>query len=287
MKRLGQAALFPLLYHLGRGRRDGGITILSYHSIDEHTTGISVALRRFADQMATLAAEQCPTFTMGQVAAHISDRRPFPPRAVAITFDDGFASVATLAKPILAHFSLTATVYVITGMIGRRTAWRTGGRPIPSLPLADWSAIRALSDGGFEIGAHTATHPFLTRCGPAQLTDELVESREVLTRALGMPVQAFAYPQGDYDDVVAKAVGDAGYTTAVTLDQGRALPTTDPLRIPRLHVGNNATPATIRAFTVPTIGPTYRLTNLLIRGMLRRRTWPRPDPASTQSSDWI
>ena len=102
------AAAYRAIYLTGHPLRDGGITILSYHSLDDHGTGISVPPRLFEAQMATLAAEGCPTLTMAQVAEHLPRRRPFPPRAVAITFDDGFASVGTVAAPILARYGLTA-----------------------------------------------------------------------------------------------------------------------------------------------------------------------------------
>src|SRR5690349_4768260 len=99
MKRPLRAAAYRAIYLTGQPVRDGGITILSYHSLDDYGTGISVPPRLFEAQMATLAAEGCPTFTMAQVADHLAQRRPFPPRAVAITFDDGFANVGTLAAP--------------------------------------------------------------------------------------------------------------------------------------------------------------------------------------------
>src|SRR5689334_16577018 len=106
MKRKLMGLVYQAVYRGGRGLRDGGLTILSYHSLDDHGTGISVPPRLFEAQMATLAAEHCPTFTMNQVAEHLAARRPFPPRAVAITFDDGFANVGTVGGPILARYGL-------------------------------------------------------------------------------------------------------------------------------------------------------------------------------------
>src|SRR4051794_12889756 len=93
-------AFYRATYLAGLPFRDGGITILSYHSLDNHGTPLSVSPRLFAAQMAALAGEGCTTLTMSQVASHLQAQRPFPPRAVAITFDDGFASVAEVALPI-------------------------------------------------------------------------------------------------------------------------------------------------------------------------------------------
>lgn len=283
-KHVAMGALFRLVHLTGRRLHDGGITILSYHSIDDSGTGISVPPRLFAAHMETLAAEGCVAFTMSEVARYLAEQRPFPPRAVAITFDDGFANVGTVAAPILARYGLPATTYVITGMVGRALAWTQRGVPLPALPLLAWPQIAELQAAGHEIGAHTVTHGFLTHSSPAELQRELGESRAVLEQMLQTPVLSFAYPQGDYNAAVLAATRAAGYTSATTIDQGRAGHRHDPFRLPRLHVGGNTTPAILRAYTVPTAGPTYRLINAAIHVLLGRKTWPRPHPEEIQST---
>ena len=273
------------IYYSGRPLRDGGLTILSYHSLDEEgTTGISVPPRLFADQMAVLAAEGCTSLTMREVAAHLAEGRPFPPRAVAITFDDGFANVYTEGGPILARYGLCSTVYIITGMIGAVIDWTDTGVSLPALPLMDWTQIRAFAAAGHEIGAHTIQHGFLTRLPPAAREKELREPRQLLEHELGTPIQAFAYPQGDYNAAVIAATRAAGYTTAVTIDQGRVGAHDDPFRLRRIHVGDGTTPVRLRACVQPTIGPTYWAINLLIRRVLGHRRWPRPAFGTIQSS---
>ena len=284
MKRVIMSAFFGAVYRIGRLYRDGGITILSYHSIDEHGTGISVPPRLFEAQMAALAEEGFRTLTMSQVGEHLRARRPFPPRAVAITFDDAFANVATLGVPLMRRNGFTATIYVITGMVGRATQWTANGSALPSLPVMDWGQIVELHADGFEIGAHTASHGFLTRCSPAGLERELSEPKAFLEEKLGAPVRSFAYPQGDYNSRVVAAAVRAGYATAVTVDQGRATSRSDPYRLPRLHVGGNTTPDIIKAYSVPAARPAYLMVNLVIRGLLGRRAWPRPDPRQIQST---
>jgi peptidoglycan/xylan/chitin deacetylase (PgdA/CDA1 family) len=287
MKRALMRLAYQAIYATGARLHDGGITILSYHSLDDHGTGISVPPRLFAAQMATLAALRCPTVTMSQVAEYLAARRPLPPRAVAITFDDGFASVGEVGGPILARHDLRATMYIITGMVGRVSRWTAHGAALPSLPLLTWDEIRALAAQGVEIGAHTVSHGFLTQYDPARLRHELEEPRAVLERELGAPVVSFAYPQGDYNAAVVAATRRAGYTTAVTIDQGRAGLQDDPFRLRRLHVGGNTTPAVLRAFIVPTIGPAYRIINAVIRGLLGRKTWPRPSPDAIDSTGTV
>lgn len=49
--------------------------------------------------------------------------RDMPPRAVAVTFDDGYRSTHDLALPVLREFGLPATVFVTTGHIGKGSMW--------------------------------------------------------------------------------------------------------------------------------------------------------------------
>jgi peptidoglycan/xylan/chitin deacetylase (PgdA/CDA1 family) len=280
-------ALYGAIYFAGKPLRGGGITILSYHSLDDLDTPLSVSPKLFEAQLLALSGLGCRTFTMSQVADRLSSGRPFPPRAVAITFDDGFANFAEAGAPLLQRYGFAATVYVITGMVGRTTQWTDRGRPLPSLPILSWEQIERLHAQGVEIGAHSATHGFLTQYSPSALASELVAPRQLLEERLGTAVRSFAYPQGDYDDRVVRAVRDASYATATTVDQGRAGRKSDPLRLPRLLVSNNTTPQVMRAFAMPTIGPAYLAINLLFKGLLGRKRWPRRMPGEVQSTDTL
>jgi O-antigen biosynthesis protein len=283
-KRVTMPVVYASIYHAGKHLRDRGVTILSYHSIDDHETDLSVPPRLFRRHMEILAREGCSALTMKQVAAHLREKKPFPPRSVAISFDDGFSSVAAHAAPAMARYGLVGTVYVITGMVGRATRWRAFGRELPAERMLAWPQICDLASSGWEIGAHTVRHSFLTRCSPGDLHSELVDSRAALEDVLGGEVRAFAYPQGDYNGRVVAATRAAGYTSAVTVDQGRAGLNNDPFTLPRLFAGRNTSPTVFRAFTVPAIGPAYRVINWVVRDLGRRRTWPRPNPSQVDST---
>ncbi|MEP6776137.1 MAG: polysaccharide deacetylase family protein, partial [Chloroflexota bacterium] len=231
-----------------------------------------------------LAGERCVSFTMSEVAEYIAGGKKFPPRAVAITFDDGFANLYTHALPVLQRYGLKATVYVITGMVGKTTKWTDRTKSLPSLPILDRAQIAALQAAGVEIGAHSVTHGFMTQYSDVRLRDELETPKNELEEMFGQPVGAFAYPQGDYDERVVEAVKRAGYRTATTVDQGRAHANSDPLRLPRILVSDNTTPAMMRAFVVPTIAPTYSVLNFVIKRVLGRKNWPRRKPGDVQST---
>jgi peptidoglycan/xylan/chitin deacetylase (PgdA/CDA1 family)/glycosyltransferase involved in cell wall biosynthesis len=90
---------------------------------------------------------------------------------------------------------------------------------------------------GFDIGAHTVSHPILNRCSAQEVANELGQSREILEGILKEPVQMFAYPNGrpsiDYSLEHVAMVRKAGYKLAVSTARGTATMGCDPLQLPR------------------------------------------------------
>jgi peptidoglycan/xylan/chitin deacetylase (PgdA/CDA1 family) len=105
----------------------------------------------------------------------------------------------------------------------------------------NWDQIKALSDGGIEIGSHTVTHPVLSRLtSPDQLKFELTESKAVIERHTGREVLSMAYPTGgrsSYTDEVVGQVKAAGYRFAFSYESGLNQPLHwDPFRLRRSAV---------------------------------------------------
>ncbi len=84
----------------------------------------------------------------------------------------------------------------------------------------------------FEIGAHTMTHPVLTRVPLSQAKQEIVESRKYLQKITKQPVYTFCYPRGAFSQAHADIVRDAGFRTARTVSRHRTTLGTDPMHVP-------------------------------------------------------
>ena len=93
----------------------------------------------------------------------------------------------------------------------------------PKRLMLSWDEVDALRGLGFSIGAHTVTHPILSRLSPDRAWDEIHGSKAAIEKAFGDPVRAFAYPNGgpdDYNTTVTRLVQDAGFTCALTTRRG-------------------------------------------------------------------
>ena len=89
--------------------------------------------------------------------------------------------------------------------------------------MLTWQQVRELESQGISIGAHTLTHPILSRCSDAEVEREILGGKEELESQLGHPVTTFAYPNGtpaDYDARAVKAIQRGGFSAAYTTVYG-------------------------------------------------------------------
>jgi peptidoglycan/xylan/chitin deacetylase (PgdA/CDA1 family) len=106
----------------------------------------------------------------------------------------------------------------------------------------DWDEVRALDAAGFTAGAHTMSHPILTRVSPERARREIADSAARVAAEVGHPAEAFAYPNGlpgDLDDEVVAMVREAGFRVGFTLSPGPSRPAevaARPLSVRRVYV---------------------------------------------------
>ena len=175
--------------------------ILTYHSIDRSGSPISITPDAFRAHVDWLTAATVPVVSLAELLA-----LPAGSNGVALTFDDGLASVAVEAAPLLAVHGLPATVFVVTRHVGRDNRWNRAGDPgIPVQSVLGWAEIARLQAQGFAIGAHTRHHRRLTHCSVGELADELGGAADDIAGALGERPATFAYPYGSVDARVADA----------------------------------------------------------------------------------
>lgn len=89
--------------------------------------------------------------------------------------------------------------------------------------MMNWDQVREMSAANIDFGAHTVTHPILTRISPEQVRTEISDSKKRIEQELNKPVISLAYPNGmkaDFNDTVINLAKETGFTTAFTLLNG-------------------------------------------------------------------
>lgn len=215
---------------------EGDTLILCYHGVSEDwPTDYVVTPGDLERQIDHLLARGYRGVTFAEAA------RGAPGRAMAVTFDDAYASIVDHAFPILARLGVPGTVFVPTDFPHRREPmswpgmerWLDGPHEHELLP-ASWLQLQRLAEAGWEVASHTRSHPKLTSLSDAKLRDELAGSRSALIQRIGGSCGSLAYPFGYYDDRVIRFARAAGYTAAATLLGG--ISALSPMTIPRIGI---------------------------------------------------
>jgi peptidoglycan/xylan/chitin deacetylase (PgdA/CDA1 family) len=205
------------------------VPILMYHVINDPPPGtpepeLWVSRSDLAAQMDWLASRGYHGVTLQQVwdAWHKGGKLPSKP--VVISFDDGYNSHLTNALPVLRSHGWPGVLNL-----------QVNQTQFDLKP----DAVRQLIRAGWEVDAHTYSHPDLTTVDDAQLRREVGEARAELRRRFGVPVNFICYPAGRYDDRVVAAARAAGYLGATTVELGLASPKDPPFALKRIRVNRS------------------------------------------------
>jgi peptidoglycan/xylan/chitin deacetylase (PgdA/CDA1 family) len=182
------------------------VAILAYHSISDAPLDTAVTPEEFEKQLAYLSHKGFALISLDHLMAWLDKERPLPRKAVAITFDDGYADFETAALPVLTRFPAPVTLF----MVGEGGSTPEIHKNLQNeMPLLSKEALeRIRSHSSLTIGYHSLTHANLAR-----ITGESLEN-EITPR---LSAAYFAYPGGNYSTEALGAVKNAGYKAAFSI----------------------------------------------------------------------
>ena len=128
------------------------------------------------------------------------------PVIVTTSWDDGHKCDIKLAS-LLRKYGVAGTFYICPET-----------HEFPAAERLTPDEIRELA-AEFEIGAHTMTHPHLSRLDTETARQEITQSKEVLERIVGHPLRSFCYPYGDHNQETKRIVREAGFAGARSINR--------------------------------------------------------------------
>ena len=199
--------------------------VLGYHGVAvsrrrDDLSMLLVAPDRFRVQIELLLAAGFRFVTLAELARQAAGGVP-PAGLAALTFDDGMRNNYEVALPILSEYSIRATVYVTIGFIDHTSPWIGPGGDGAMMTR---DQLRELLAAGWELGAHTMTHPDLSTLDYDACLQEIRDSRIALEEIGGEPVETFAYPFGRYGPEAIAAARASCVIAAVTTGSGSWAP---------------------------------------------------------------
>jgi peptidoglycan/xylan/chitin deacetylase (PgdA/CDA1 family) len=250
--------------------------ILMYHRVtDELKSPLAVSPERFKRQLAYIC-EHYQVVPLREMVARLGVGDPLTAPLAALTFDDGYRDNLEVAAPILRQFGVPATLFFAPGPqeLGRPFWWdlmeeigltdEQSLERLKELPYVEfqemvteaiaelrpkrvselvkrlymnWDEVREWVGMGMGIGAHTLTHPILSRLNQDQAHWEIFQSRAAIERQVGKAIDLFSYPNGRPEDFTAETTAilrDEGFRAACTTIKGWNDPATDPLQLRRI-----------------------------------------------------
>ncbi|NIR47292.1 polysaccharide deacetylase family protein [candidate division KSB1 bacterium] len=113
--------------------------------------------------------------------------------------------------------------------------------------VLDWEELRQLTKDGVTLGAHTRTHPALTRVGLETAREEITASQTDLKREIGTVLPIFSYPDGRHDESIVDILKEEGFQIAFNGPAGcNDLSSCDPYRIRRINITPRTSPIVFR-----------------------------------------
>ena len=192
------------------------VPIFVYHSVRPHIVDESalqdaydITPELFEQQLLYLKNNNYEVITMDKLYEIMQDSKKnnSTKKRVVLTFDDGWENQYKYAFPLLKKYGVPAMFYVYT-------------RPLGYKHFLTWNQLHEMKDAGMEIGSHTLTHPFFKKSDEKSLRFEITESKKVLEKKLGIPINHFAAPFGYSNEHIESIVKEAGYKTGRTIYRG-------------------------------------------------------------------
>ncbi len=185
--------------------------VLTFHSVDASGSVLAIAPDQLRSLVKGIRSSGHEIVSLRHLLDHPGRNR------VALSFDDGFRSVHDAALPVLREEGATATLFLTTGYVGADNGWPTQPAWAPRMPMMDWDQVETLHAAGWDVQAHTGSHPDLRELSDDAIRDEMEQADGAIEAKFGYRPDQFAYPYGSLDERVRELARDR-YAWSVTTE---------------------------------------------------------------------
>jgi len=212
----------------GLAMKDRGV-VLMYHRVlsdarPDVDPGMYVTSTAFERHLRLLKSRY-ELVTIDAFGEWMAGRQQYARPPCAITFDDGWRDNYDVAFPLLRRYEAPATVFLVTGWIGRDD-------------MLDAERIAQMETYGIAFGSHTVTHALLGQVDRPTMLSELAESKTALEQYVKRPSRWFCFPKGSHN-ADACEMARQFYEGAVTVRRGLVNKHDDRFTVKRVGIHND------------------------------------------------
>ncbi len=229
----GRLAKLILAKHLSSGNASASHpVVLMYHGTPSGNPSsiYSINAGRFLEHLEYLKNGGWNTILFSDLLSGVT----FPPKTVALTFDDGYADNFNGAFIPILERNMKATWFIASDYVGGYATWM--GKAVHETKMLDQSQLCHMSSQGMEIGSHSCSHPDLSSLDYDKQLEEITTSKAKLEAILLQEVLSFAYPFGKYNSDSVEAVKSSGFRIACSTSSGSVQTDSNLLLVPRITI---------------------------------------------------
>lgn len=253
MRHIATLFLLALLSQLVRAD-EPGYQVLCYHDIVEANAGTSpvdsIATRQLSDHFAWLRSNGYTVISVQDLVDARSGRKPLPPKAILLTFDDGYASFYKIVFPLLKAYGYPATLSVVGSWLEKDMNQSViyGDGRISRRQFIGLGQLKEVAASGLvEIASHTydlhrgilgnpqgnvmpaATTRLYDRASSSYESDAVYEARisadlkknsDFIEKVTGKRPRVIVWPYGRYNGEAQGLAENLGMAIGMTLDDG-------------------------------------------------------------------
>ena len=229
------------------------IPVLMYHKIPDAPLAtkhqIYVTKDNFEKHLAYFKKQKLTPITFADYLKFASGElalADFPHRPIILTFDDGYTDNYTNLLPLMQQYGYRGVLYLLGDFEIRYNKWDADFDPTePRSEIMDLAQKQAFVAAGWEIGAHTMSHPRLSTLPLPEAAAEIRRSKTELETALHTQIISFAYPYGDCNEAVKNTVRAAGFVLGIATDTGGMHLEDDRMQVFRVNMFPNETASSL------------------------------------------
>ncbi|MCR6469768.1 poly-beta-1,6-N-acetyl-D-glucosamine N-deacetylase PgaB [Enterobacter sp. HG048] len=245
--------------------------VLAYHDVEDDAADqryLSVRTSALNEQISWLLHNGYHAISVQDILDAHDGKKTLPPKAVLLSFDDGYSSFYTRVWPLLQAWNVPALWAPVGSWVDTPAKQKVnfGGLMTPRDRFATWDMVRELSRSPLiEIGSHTwashsgipgnpqgsrepaianrfydsATGRYETdRQFSQRIGDDVRKVTEKITQVTGKAPRAWVWPYGAANGTSLAIARQQGYQLAFTLEDGLGN-VQDLGNIPRLLIAGN------------------------------------------------
>ncbi|WP_107666372.1 polysaccharide deacetylase family protein [Cyanothece sp. BG0011] len=198
---------FPYIHESARAAK---VPIFMYHDIlPKKEVFFDVTPEELENHFKYIREQGLTPISLDFLLEHLQKGIPLPDKPILLSFDDGYGGHYDYVYPLLKKYNYPAVFSVYVTKMDGKTARSS----------LTWEQLQQLADDPLiTIASHTITHPRdLRELSDDELFQEVMMSKEILEKKLGIPIKYFTYPEGKHDARVKQWALAAGYKMALTM----------------------------------------------------------------------